>query len=316
MKSKLNRQAWPEWLILDSIFLISMMTYIITQIIVNGYVADILFIVLLCAATVFLNYRQVNLYHVLTNANGKKILSGLVTEKVFHEQITSIFLTRTDNYIAIIFATLFALVMWQFKIWEEQLFVKCSFSLFIFAANIPTGYAIVRLLKYFYYNVLWINKIDFGIGFAEHVAERFIKKVCTKVLFTAVSYCTISLSSILFTQIELNIIVLFYTIFAASLVLAVLVINNVLLRNKKQAGRMIVIDKINNKMSELFNKTISGEGKNSEIVEEIKELIEIKNCFKSQIKNKFDISKVFSNLGVLFITVIPIVLQWLLDHFN
>lgn len=313
MYTKMDRSRFPEWLMLDLIFSAGVIAYTLAQLLILGHVTDLTFIILLVIATFFLNYRQWDLYNTLMKGEGKEFFLGIYSQDEYEKQVKNIFLSPVDNYIAFGYAMVFAIVMLMFDVWNDSLCIKIIFSLFLFTANIPTGYAILRILRYFYSNMLWIKQIDFGLGLTNRHSERYIKKVCSKVLFTAATYCTISLSSVLFTQIELNIIVILYTIFAATLVLASLSLTNILLLKKRQHNRFKIMDDIDAKISSLVTLTLADEKKNDESMDKMRELIEIKNFIANQTQSKFNISKFLSNIGLLFITVIPIILQWLLE---
>ena len=196
MDTKMDRKRFPEWMVLDIIFAIGMVIYILTQIIINGYVVDIIFIVMLMSATFFLNYRQKNLYDTLMKDEGKDFFLKIYSEEEHKKHVQSIFLRSMDVYISLAYAFVFSIVMWAFNIWNDDFVLNLSFSFFLFTANIPTGYAIIRILKYFYYSMLWIKRLDFVLGFTNHFSERYIKRVYSKVLFTATTYSAVSLSSI------------------------------------------------------------------------------------------------------------------------
>lgn len=313
MNTKMDRGRLPEWMMLDLVFAAGMMAYILSQLLVIGHVTDLLFIILLMSATVFLNFRQWDLYNTLMKDEGKEFFLEIYSRDEHEKQVKNIFLHPADNFIAVGYAIAFAIVMFMFDVWDSSPVIKIFFSVFLFTANIPTGYAILRILKYFYYNILWIKRLDFGFGLTNRFSERYIKKVCSKVLFTAATYCTVSLSSILFTEIELNILVMLYTIFAAILVIASLSLTSVLLRRKRQSNRFRIMDEIDVRISSLVEMTLEDSKANDETMGKMKELIEIKDYIANQTQSKVTVSKLLSSIGLLFITVIPVILQWLLE---
>lgn len=313
MDTRMDRRRFPEWMILDIAFAVGMTVYLLAQFLIIGYVTDAIFIIMLMSATFFLNYRQRDLYITLMRHDGKDFFLEIYSEEEHKRQVNHIFLHPADKYISLGFAFVFSMVMLAFDVWDGNLVLNLAFSFFLFTANIPTGYAILRILKYFYYNILWIKQLDFGMGLTKHFSESYIKKVCFKVLFTATTYSAVSLSSIFFTKIELNIIVLLYTIFAVTLVLTSLSLTNVLLRREKQANRWEVMDEIDTKISSLVESVISDPKKNDETMEKIRELIEVKDYITKQTQNRFNVSSFVSGLGLLFITIIPVILQWVLE---
>lgn len=312
--NKMERKHKPEWLMLDVIYGIGMIIYILAQIFILGGVSDLIFIVMLSAATIFLNYRQQNLYNSLVRKENEKLFGEDLLQKKFENNIEELFLKRCDNYLALVFAVLFAVVMWHFEVWNNCIELKFIFSVYLFVANIPTGYAIIRILKYFYYNTKWIEniKIDFGVhgGFQ----ERFIKRICMKVLFTAVVYCTLSLSSILFTQIQLNAIVVLYTLFAMMLVIISLSLTSILLKKRVRDSNIEIVEAINLKIATIIVNQVESEESNEAKLQKMKELQELKEYILREEKSRVNFGKLASYFGLLFITVIPIILQWLLDR--
>lgn len=313
MDTKMDRKRFPEWMTLDIMFVVGMVVYLLAQIIIIGYVTDTIFIIMLTFATFFLNYRQLDLYNSLMKREGKDFFYEIYSQNDHKKQIQNIFLCSVDTYISLGYAFIFSVVMLTFNVWDNNLILNLSFSLFLFMANIPTGYAILRILKYFYYNILWIKQLDFGLGLTNHFSERYIKKICYKVLFTATTYTAVSLSSIFFTQIELNVIVILYTIFAVILVLTSLSLTNVFLRREREGNRLKVLDEIDLTISSLLESVISDKNRNDEAMEKIRNLIEVKDYIAKQTQKRFNVSSFISSIGLLFITIIPVILQWLLE---
>lgn len=73
LESKKRISNYEEWS-LDAIYLISVFIYIIIQWQEKNAIADLLFLLLLTFATLFLNKRQKELYISLSENNGKKFL--------------------------------------------------------------------------------------------------------------------------------------------------------------------------------------------------------------------------------------------------
>lgn len=319
--TKIDRKKMPEWLILDMLYGGGTVIYIFSQLVILGYVSDAIFISMLSVATIFLNYRQLNLYRALINGENRLIFTQeeVSTDKmdggVFEEEVNSIFTKKQDNIFAVIFAALFAVVMWQFDSWNQHKILKIAFSVYLFTANIPTGYAVIRILKYFYYNIKWIKNIKIEFGSQGGYSERFIKQICMKVLFTAVVYCAVSLSSILFTQIQINAIVVVYTIFAMLLVIISLSLTSILLNKRMNESNADMMEKIDKKVASIILDEVESERMDEQKVNKMKELIEMRGYIEKKQKGEVNFAKLASNFGLLFITVIPILLQWILDRF-
>ena len=313
MTTRINRKKLPEWQILDLLLLLGAITYIIAQYVKIGCVRDFLFIALLTGSTVFVNSRQVNLYQTLTSTEATQIFNKMYSPNEYEKQIKSIFDGAFDTGIAILFAVVFVAVMNGVFVRESVLVIKVALLFFFFMANIPTGYAILRILKYFLYNIAWIKRLENWEECSNRSTENFLKKVCTKVLFTAATYCTLSLSSILFTDIELNFIVVCYTVFAATLVLTTILSTNILLQRKHHIWKQKMIDKIDSGIALNAKRRIEDEKCNEDEMKKIKELVEIKEYILRQGKGTFDISKFVANIGVLLITIMPVLLQWFLE---
>ena len=317
----MDRKHMPEWLILDMLYCVGIIIYIFSQLMILGYISDAIFISMLSVATIFLNYRQYNLYRVLINEkNGliftrEEISIDKLDGEVFEDEVNSIFTKKEDNFFAVIFAALFAIVMWQFELWNQYKLLKIAFSVYLFTANIPTGYAVIRILKYFYYNIKWIKNIKIEFGSQGGYSERFIKRICMKVLFTAVVYCTVSLSSILFTQIQLNAIVVAYTIFAMLLVIISLSLTSILLNMRMKENIVNMMEKIDLKVASIISDEVGNERIDEQKVNKMKELIEMRGYIDKKQKGEVDFGKLASSFGLLFITIIPILLQWILERF-
>jgi len=251
-----------EWLYLDICYCIGMGIYGISQLFYYRSITDVLFLGLLTFATFFLNYRQKKLYEILLiKENGRAFWAELEEGELQKKKAEAMFINYKSDIGAVIFSILFCYIMWQFHIWEEAPGIKAAFIVYLFFANIPTGLAITRLLLYFGQTVKWIHTIKFDVGIHNYFAVKFVKKVRNSVLFTAVTYCTLSLSSILFTDIEINIIVILYTCFAALLVISSLVFTDLLLTERMKHHMDVNLRKINDIISNNINTLIENDGK-------------------------------------------------------
>lgn len=311
---KKNMRMKKEWLYLDVFYCIGMIIYIIAQLHHYRRINDLLFLLLLTFATLFLNYRQKKLYGILLlEEEGSAFWKELEEGETQKEKVKNMFLCRRYDIGAVVFAFLFCCIMWQFHIWEDAVDIKAAFIFYLFFANIPTGLAIARLLLYFSQTVQWIHTIKFDVGINNSFAVKFVKKVRNSVLFTAVTYCTLSLSSILFTNIEINIIVILYTCFAAFLVISSLVITDLLLAGQTKHNIDMSLQKINDVISNNISTFIESDGNDETAYKKIQRLIEVKNYMENQKNTQMDMGKILSNIGLVIITIIPVILQWLLE---
>ena len=313
--NRMERKLLCEWQILDAFYIFFLLLYLAAEWIFNGKIDDILFLLLLTAATVFLNFRQKKLYHLLQESeDGKSFFQSLYPNGEGLKQLANLFMQKSSDFFALVFATLFATIMYLYILQEELVILKIAFAALLFSANIPTGLAIARIIKYFYYTIQWISRIRFDISGAEYFETRFIKRVRTNVLYTAVLYCTLSLSSILFTDIELNWIVFLYTVFAVSLIFAVLLITDTLIRYKRQRVFHAAYEKTNSLIAGELNQLIYHDAPKD--LNNLEFYLNLKDILIKQNEKKFDFHKFLSNIGLVFITVIPIILQWILNSLS
>lgn len=310
--NRMERKLLCEWQVLDAFYIFFLLIYVAVEWIINGQIEDILFLLLLTIATIFLNFRQKKLYHLLQESeDGNSFFQSLYPNGEGQKQLANLFLQKSSDFFALAFALLFATVMYLFVLQEDLVILKISFIAFLFSANIPTGLAIARIIKYFYYTVQWISRISFDISGAEYFETRFIKRVRTNVLFTAVLYCTLSLSSVLFTEIELNWIVLLYTIFAISLIFTVLLITDTMIRYKRQRVFHAAYEKTNSLIAGELDRLIYHDAPKE--LQNLEFYLNLKDVLVKQNEKKFEFRKLWSNIGLVLISVIPIILQWLLD---
>lgn len=313
-QNRMEKEKWPEWKVLDLFYTFGLLIYLVVQIAVIGKITDLLFLLLLTLATFFLNHRQKNLYDTLSRSEeGMNFFNCFYTQDEKSDQFESIFLKKENDCFSALFALIFCFVMWQFHVWEQVRIVKSVFIMFLFTANIPTGLAIIRLLKYFYHSVKWIRKIDFGLGIGDNFQARFVRKIRGKVLFTAATYCTVSLISIFFTEIELNMIVALYSIFAVILILLSLTVTDLMIETRRKESYYEALDKINGNISVILQSVIAHP---EEELDDLQKMIEIKDLLNKEREIKFDFSKLVSGAGLVLITVLPIMLQYLMEHLN
>ena len=188
--------------------------------------------------------------------------------------------------------------------------VKFAFSCLLFCANIPTGLAIVRLFVYFFCCYHWILNIKFTLGIENNFECRYILHLRNSVLFTVVIYCTLSLSSILFTDLELNMLVLLYTIFAFILIISTMLLTNHMISHQRNYIYLKKLYKINYLINMNLYKKIYNNASNSSLIEE---WFSVKEWLKRQANSSHDWSRFLSAIGMLLIAIIPILLQYILD---
>lgn len=310
MRERMEGGQWPEWKVLDLFYSAGLVLYLLVQWMTRGGIQDGSFLLLLTAATFFVNYRQQELYRALVNEEGQLFFGKLYGGEDAQRQVNTIFLSKSNDRIALLFAAVFVVVMWQFNIWNDLRSVKISFDVYLFAANIPTGLAIVRLIQYFRFSIMWIQKIDFGLGIEEGFEVRYVKKIRNKVIYTAVIYCTVSLSSILFTNLELNLVVALYTIFAIILILTALLVTDIMIGRKKQECCSLSMEAMDEKIEQELRMIIFGESVDTDRLEAY---TRVKEYLSIQFKKRFDLSSIMSGISFLMISIIPIVLQSILE---
>lgn len=144
---------------------------------------------------------------------------------------------------------------------------------------------------------------------------KFVKSLRSSVLFTAVTYCSLSLSSILFTDIEINVIVIIYTCFATALILFILLSTDFMIEHRRRMSAEDILEQVNKKINESMFHIINESGNDTEHYEKFQRMTEIKVLLEHQMHNRFDVQKILYSIGLLLITVIPVILQWILDSF-
>ena len=68
------------------------------------------------------------------------------------------------------------------------------------------------------------------------------------------------------------------------------------------------------KIATIIVNQVEAEESNEAKLQKMKELQELKEYILKEEKGRVNLGKLASNVGLLFITVIPIILQWILDR--
>ena len=90
-------------------------------------------------------------------------------------------------------------------------------------------------------------------------------------------------------------------------------ITDLLLVERTKHNIDISLQKINDVISSNISAFIENGGNDETAFVRIQRLTEVKSYMESQKITRLDIGKIISNIGLVIITIIPVILQWLLD---
>lgn len=319
INNRMNNKIFSERNIISVIYLVIMIIYMTMQVIFEVKKKDHIFPILLFVATFFLCKRQEYLYKMINDSEeSKEFYKELYhndSEKMQKKHTKKIFSYWICDMFAVLYALIFGAVIWLFNIWQYNVLIKCIFTIMLIIANYATGLGIIRLLLYFYFSHKWCEKIIFHV-FIEENSTIFMRKVRNIVLFTLVCYSSTSLSGIIFTSIQVNLIVILYTIFAIILIISVFIITEIEMNKieNKEYTKIYKILSVN--INQEYWKIIDSYKKdnNKKInIENLESLLKLKDILNNQQNNKYKIiNKIKSNVLLIIIAIIPILLQYFL----
>lgn len=307
VKCRMLGKKINELIILNSLYFIFMLLYISSQAFINKTFSDVIFIVLLTSGTIFINYRQKILYEKITENKETVNLYIQNGYNSYKEDLDKIFNNGIIDVIAVLYGLVFGLVVSFILTSEENIILKITYFLFLASANIPTFLAIYRLLslvKYFA-NVISIVKFDY---FAlENYGETFIINIRNFVLFTAVTYTTVCLTSVIFTKINLGIIYILYTGFAIILIIIALAYSNYHIYKKKNQE----IDRVANILNSKINNEIKIACNENDYynISKIEAYIKYRDIIKDK---NIDFTKIWTAIKLIGMAILPVLVQWAL----
>lgn len=198
---------------------------------------------------------------------------------------------------------------------RNQTCVAICISLFAYYVNYTTGYSFALIVKYVSYLCTKIKQTILTVLYAESESFMYVKRLHDKLLWIVVLYTVISQVSIVFSALEINIVVYLYALFALIIIAGIKVWFEISLI--KESRELVATEflEINKRIVHEYAefKNTSDCEKN---INRIENLVRMKSFVKQNMYSFDYLEKFISSIGMLVSILLPVLLQELLTGFN
>lgn len=297
-----------EMVVLNLLYSLCAIIYLLLQLIIYGFVSDYLFIMLLSFGTFFLNLRQKMLFEKLYDDKTAIEYYKIHNLNDYKYDMEIIFNNRLIDFIAVVWGCIFGVVVSFVLTAETNYTLKVFYALFLASANIPTALAVYRLYKLYKFYVKIIDNMNYNFYDANNSDVTFVVSLRDFVLFTVIIYATACLTSVLFTKINLGMAYKLYTGIAIVIIIVVFTYSNYYIYKNKNAEvnriRSILDSKINNEYKRVCDSNDYLDFEKLENYRKYRESLE---------ERRFNFTKVIDAIKLVGITALPLLIEWFLN---
>lgn len=286
----------------------------------RGDVKDAYFVSMLIAATMILMFglRSLRRYMITRGLDFYSfVMSTSDPEKATLEHdkfCTSVFNFSRMTISGILYGIAIGSAPFVLGVWKDNLLLQCSLALFMFFVNFATGAAFYGLLTFFKHAFRMGAMVKADLWLVENASTNFLLGATRRLSVLASIYICISISSILFSVLPVDSLVIGYSCFSGLIILASLIVPTLPIAQKLKDARRQTLRQIDEQVHTAFTSALTdmnGESKKADLslmlsLLQLREKVESRHIwpFRSKI-----ISAVFS---VLCLSAVPIVLKWIL----
>lgn len=309
MIKRFENRIFNERYILITIYLISLINYIFSQLKFRGKIKDPYFIVLLSIGTIFIHYCQFFLYRRLIS---KKALSfyKTINNNDYLQEVNDIFNIKVFDFISIIYGIFAGFFVFVSK--EPIYEIKLAVSIYLTCANLASGLAVFRLIKFMYYTNKWTNELNITYLNEMENEVNFVYGNRDFMVLSTIFYVSICLTSVLFSDFYIGGMYVFTTIFGILIIVSLYVSQSIKIKNKKDDS----LKEVKNNLEILVKKEIIKNINDDDYCtdEKIKVYSAIlENINKEKVLN---LTSIFSVIFSILLAIVPAFTQWLLLMFK
>lgn len=296
--------------------------YLIVQWIITQNIIDSIFVGLLFGATVILVFGFSTMAKHVTDKGLNFFLNSIDVESE-----NEIF-DKYQNYCAnilhvpgmiisgLIYGLTVSLTPFLFGIWPEHFTLTLAMAIFMLAVNFVTGAALYSLVRYIQQTYRIAPLISIDLWQANSGKTDFLLGMTRKMSVLASVYIALSLTSILFSLIQVNITVIFYGIFSGIILLSVLFVTPAPVVQKLKDEKIKMLSDLDNRIHDLLPESYDNLNSNDTLeLERMKSLLDLREKIENLNVWPFKIKSVIASISVIFFSSLPIMVRIVLELF-
>ena len=303
--------------------IVSGVVYVSVQWSLIHEIRDAVFVSLLIAATMILTLGMRILFAYLRQ-RGQQFYSFVLAAQnpekayeeyaVFYGAVTN---TRRMTVAGLIYGGVLASVPFVLGVWHDQLTLTALLATFLFAVNFVTGIAFYGLMTFFGRSLSMGRLIEVNLFHIENPSTGFLLGATRRISILASVYISLSLASILFSELPVGGLVIMYALFALLMLLASLVVPSIPIIQRLNEARTNHIYEIDVQIDALFQQLLQEfkQGGVEHDLSRLNALLQLKERVQGIDIVPFRMKSLTAAISVLVFSAIPVILQVILTKF-
>lgn len=321
-KSTYSTYASP----LTSFILVAIVTlfgiiYTIFQWILNGRIADTLFISMLIGATMILIIGLKNFHNFISQKSLEFFAFTLPSTDSqagfmeYQKLKTSVFNATYMTFSGIIYGLAVGSAPLIFHSWQNQPTLAFLLMAFLFSVNYVTGIAFCGLIMFFLYSLKIGKMVKIELWQRENPSTAFLTGSMRRMAVLASIYISICLSSILFSTLPFEGAMVGYSVFSGIVILSILIVPLFPIVQKISIAKNKALNEIDAQIQHEFQKMLD-EAKAPERVidsKKIESLLLMREKVHAIEVWPFKLKVFGAGASVIVVSSVPVILQFILS---
>lgn len=200
-------------------------------------------------------------------------------------------------------------------VWKEDFLLRSSLSLFMFFINFVTGVAFYCLLTFFYHALKMGTMVKVDLWHIENPSSNFLLGTTRKISVLASIYICICISSILFSVLPLDGLVIGYSCFAGVIILLSLAVSIFPIVRKLREAKTQTLRQIDDQVQAVFASVLAKtNGEDNKVqLDMLESLLKLRERIEKVHTWPFKLKAIRAAFSVLFLSIVPVVFQVLLE---
>lgn len=294
--------------------------YVILQWFRQNSVQDSIFVSMLIAATMILVFGivKLNKYIIKKGLNFCVfLLSQSNSDKVYKHYdnlCKSVINYRRMTIAGLVYGIAIGTAPFILEVWNSDLVLKIVLSFFMFSVNFVTGIAFYGLITFFSHSIKMGSMVNVNLWQLNNPSTDFFLGATRHIAVLASIYVSLCLTSILFSLLPVGGFIIAYSIFAASMIIASLIIPLLPVVRKLKDAKNTALFEIDKQLHLSFYKYLdeTKSTKSDVDFEKVKTLLELREKVEGINIWPFHMKFIMAGISVFFFSSVPIILQVIL----
>lgn len=295
--------------------------YILLQWHFNKIIYDSIFVSMLIGASMILIFglERLSNYIIKKGLNFCVFLLSKTNTKDIYERYEtlckSVLNFRGMTIVGIIYGFTVGSAPFILGVWNSNITLKISLSIFMFFVNFITGIAFYSLITFFLQSFKLGRLVKVNLWQVNNPSTDFFIDATRKISILASIYISISLSSILFSILPISGLIIGYSVFSGIIIISALFVPSMPVVKKLKEAKISALYEIDKQLYLSFYRSLDElkPSKTDIDYEKVKTLLELREKVDNINIWPFRMKSIFAGISVIFFSSVPVILQIILS---